>query len=240
MRANALDGASHYAPDEDTIGLAEELQGTPTMIKPARRPPTATTTTTNTKTVRVELPEPIEFEAFLSKLSPKDRLNVERHIAACEAQVHPDHAKLWQRMATWLATLASHAVQTTGQQAVSFFIADGKYRMQVFALEDARDGKVAIYTPDVLDQAVSAKLIGKPTKGDGESTAHPIKSDEKQHILVEQLTAANTPNPSEFYKHMLGWNRKAMRITLLTTSTDMQMATAEKLCALAAERWLVA
>jgi len=201
------------------------------MIKPARRAPA--------KTVQVDLPEPMEFDAFLSKLSPKDRLNVERHIAACEAQVHPDHAKLWQRMASWLATLAAHAVQTTGQQAVSFFIADGKYRMQVFALEDARDGKVCIYTPDVIDQAIAAKIVGKPAKGD-ESAAHVIKSDEKQHILIEQLTAANTPNPSEFYKHMLGWNRKAMRITLLTTSTDVQIATAEKLCALAAERWLVA
>ena len=39
---------------------------------------------------------------------------------------------------------------------------------------------------------------------------------------------------------MLGWNRKALRITLLTTASEGELEAAEKLCALAAKRWSAA
>src|SRR5690606_3878145 len=110
-----------------------------------------------------------------------------------------------------------------------------KYRMQVFALEDQRDGKIQIYTADTLEQALAAGLFTPPE--DEESNAYTIKGEGKSTLIVEQLDASNTPNPAPYYKHMLGWNRKALRITLLVTANDAQIAAAEDLCALAASKW---
>jgi len=175
--------------------------------------------------------ERMDFEAFLAKLNAKDRLNVERHLTAC-AEVGPQHADLWKRLVTALATLAGPAVQTIGQQAVQFFVADGKYRKQMLALEDARDGKIAIYSPDALAEGLKAGAIAIPAKTSENPAAHRIPGTE-QELSVESLTAANTPNPSPWYKHMLGWNRKALRITLPTDATPEQITAAEDLCAIA-------
>jgi len=37
---------------------------------------------------------------------------------------------------------------------------------------------------------------------------------------------------------MLGWNRKAIRISLLTTATPAQLEAAEQLCTISARKWL--
>src|SRR5690242_4162454 len=76
----------------------------------------------------------MDYPTFLSKLGTKDRLNVERHLAICEAEPDPAHATYYRKLISILGGLAPHAVKTHGQQAVQFFIPDGKYRMQVFAL----------------------------------------------------------------------------------------------------------
>jgi hypothetical protein len=159
-----------------------------------------------------------DIDTLLNGLAGKDRSNIEKHLAACDAEPDPQHAKLWRRLAVGLRRLAPMPVQTVGQHAVQFFIADGKYRMQVFALEDGRDGRLMVYLPDVLAEAEKAGLplgILKP----------------------EALDSANTPNPSPHVKHMLGWNRKAVRVTLLTHAPAQQISALEKLCALASERW---
>ena len=184
---------------------------------------------------RAALEKPVSLDEFLAKLSARDRTNVDRHIAAIEAAPEPKHLALWKRVAKTLATLAPHAVSTTGQQAISFFIADGKYRMQVFALEDNRDGKLLIYTVDALDEAIKAQVLKPPPKGAEDQTALPISNG--QALTVEALTNENTPNPSAFYKHMLGWNRKALRITLPHDATPQQIEATEQLCAIAAIRW---
>jgi hypothetical protein len=184
-------------------------------------------------TARKPLDTPIDFEAWLAALGARDRVNLERHVAALEAE--PVHATLWKRIARSIATLAPHAASTTGQQAVQFFIADGKYRMQVFALEDNRDGKIMIYSVDALADAMKADLIGKPAKDNPSSL--PILAAPGQMLTVETLSAVDTPNPSPFYKHMLGWNRKALRITLPVGSSDAQVSAAESVCAIAASKW---
>ena len=184
---------------------------------------------------RAALEKPVSLDEFLAKLSARDRTNVDRHLAAIEAAPEPKHLALWKRVAKTLATLAPHAVSTTGQQAISFFIADGKYRMQVFALEDNRDGKLLIYTVDALDEAIKAQVLKPPPKGAADPTALPISNG--QVLNVEALTNENTPNPSAFYKHMLGWNRKALRITLPHDATSQQIEATEQLCAIAAVRW---
>jgi hypothetical protein len=175
----------------------------------------------------------IDFDAWLAALGARDRVNLERHVAALEAE--PVHATLWRRIARSIATLAPHAASTTGQQAVQFFIADGKYRMQVFALEDNRDGKIMIYSVDALEDAYKADLLGKPAKDTPSNL--PITGAPGQVLTVETLSAADTPNPSPFYKHMLGWNRKALRITLPVGSSDAQVFAAETLCGIASIKW---
>jgi hypothetical protein len=92
--------------------------------------------------------------------------------------------------------------------------------MQVFALEDTNDGQVVLYVPDVLDEARKLKVVGAESP-----------------VPIEQLTAANTPNPSPHYKNMLGWNRKALKISLPVSATSEQIETAEHLAALAARAW---
>ena len=55
-------------------------------------------------------------------------------------------------------------------------------------------------------------------------------------IKVDQLDG-KTANPSPFYKDMLGWNRRAIRITLPATANTAQVKAAETLCAIGAKKW---
>jgi len=52
-----------------------------------------------------------------------------------------------------------------GQQVVKFHIADGKYKQQVFALEDTRQGTIAVYLPDVLKTALERKILAAGAAG---------------------------------------------------------------------------
>jgi hypothetical protein len=202
--------------------------------------------------VRSALARPIELDVLLSKAGQKDRLNLEKHLAAVDASTSESnaaHGKLWRRLARALATLAPLAVQTVGQQAVQFFIADGKYRMQVFALEDLLDGKISVYIPDVLADATRMKILTTESggaKGQGESdeadeTQGPsrfnIAAVKGQALQIDALSGTNTANPAPHYKNMLGWNRKALRVTLPVTASPAQVETVESLAALAARAW---
>ena len=61
-----------------------------------------------------------------------------------------------------------------------------------------------------------------------------IPGHEWQHLRIEQLDAANTALPPAYVKNMLGWNRKALRVTLVATDADgPRVAATEALCALA-------
>ena len=180
------------------------------------------------------LSSPISFDDFLAKLSAKDRVNVERHLAAAEAEPDAKHAKLWRRLARSLMTLAPHAIKCNGQHSMQFYVPDGKYRMQVYAMEDLRQGVITIYCSNVLDEAVSAKIIGKPSKD--EPNAFPITGSDEM-LTIEQLDGS-TPSPAAFYKDMLGWNRRALRITLAANATNHQAEAAEKICAISAAKWV--
>ncbi len=178
---------------------------------------------------------PLDFPTLLSKMGSKDRLNVERHIAACEAEPDPAHAHNARRLLGALGGLAPHSIKTHGQQAVQFFIADGKYRMQVFALADQRDGVMLIYTTDVLEDATKSGVLNGPHEMGGHTNAYKIKGS-TDTIRVDQLDG-KTPNPSAFFKDMLGWNRRALRITIPATATKDQVDAVEKLCGLGAKKW---
>src|SRR5258708_763736 len=105
---------------------------------------------------RESLARRLSFEEFLAKLPPKDRVSAERRVTVLEAEPVPQRTDLWRRLACTLMTLSPHAAKLVGRQTVQFYIADGKYRMQVFALEDLQDGNMTIYCPDVLEEAVKA------------------------------------------------------------------------------------
>jgi hypothetical protein len=175
------------------------------------------------------------FEALLVRVGAKSRVNIEKHLALCDAEPTPGHGKLWRRLALKLGELAPMPVQIAGPQAIQFFVADGKYRQQVFALEDLRDGKLSVYLPDVLSDAVSAKLLKKAAGG------YLTNGAKKEPLVFEAIDSANMPDPAAHVKHMIGWNRKAIKITIDTNeSYETQTAALESLCELAAKRWQTA
>jgi hypothetical protein len=204
--------------------------------------------------------ESVAFEAFLSGIGNKDRQNIQRHLAAVDAEAGPAHGRLWRRLAVTLRKLAPLAVQTVAQQAVQFFVADGKYRMQVFTLEDKRDGMLHVYLPDVLDAAIKAKILARPGKRaataasrtkpangipvgplDGPvpvvAVEYPILAKAGESLRIESLDNHNTPEPPPHVRHMLGWNRKALRISLPANSSPAEAGAVEALCELAAKAW---
>jgi len=177
--------------------------------------------------------EAMDYDAFLAKLTPKDRLNVERHITAIEEQSTRAHAKLWKRLAATMMTMASHSAKANGQQSMQFYIQDGKYRMQIFAVEDLRDGKIHVYATDSLDEAVKAGVLGKPKAGDEPGTFR--IGNGKETLAAERLDG-KVSNPAPFYKDMLGWNRRAVHVTLPVMATEAQAEAVEKLLILGAKK----
>lgn len=175
------------------------------------------------------------FENFLTTVSARDRANIEKHVAVLDAEAGPGHAKSWRQLALVLRRLAPLAANTIGPQVIQFFVADGKYRMQVFALEDKRDGLIIVYLPDVLAASVKAGILAKPPAGHPDD--YPIKSHKAEALHVESLDAINTPDPQPAIKHMLGWNRKALRLTLPALANAAQLAATEAMCELAAKVW---
>lgn len=180
------------------------------------------------------LPAVIDFEELVNRLPARERGAVLRHEAVCE-ELDPSHAALWRRMVCRLATLAPHAVRALGQHTLQFFVADGKYRKQVYALDDHRDSKLVVYAPAVLETALRESVI-LPPPDPAEPRAYGLPGS-RGVLYLETLDSSNTPNPDASFKFMLGWNRRALRTTLLTTATPQQVETAERLWSLAAREW---
>lgn len=174
------------------------------------------------------------FDAVLAKTGAKDRTHIQRHLTAADAEPEPGHAALWRRLAEMLAALAPLPVIATGHTAVMFFVPDGKYRMQAFALEDQNDGRIAVYLPDVLADAIKKKILKKGA----DPTEFAVVGSLRSTLRAEALDAQNTPEPPVHVKNMLGWNRKSLRVTLPILGTDKARLNAlSELCKLAAKQW---
>lgn len=183
------------------------------------------------------MPQPADqYEAFFERLDTGSRSNVDRHLAACQTDATRDHLRLWKRLVGFLATLTPHSIRTTGQRAVQFYVADGRYRQQLFALEDMRDGKLCLYAVDAVEGATRAGLLRPREDGHEHGTTFVLCDSPDEYLKIEILTAATTTSAPEYYKHLLGWNRKAVRITLLTNATPAQVRAVEGFCTLAASR----
>jgi hypothetical protein len=182
---------------------------------------------------REALASPLDFAAFLAKLSPKDRVNAERRVGVLEAEPDPSRARNWRRLACALMTLAPHAAKLVGRQTIQFYVADGKYRMQVFALEDLQDGHFSIYCPDVLREAAEAGLISNAEQED--ASLRRLGSGE---LLFIETIDKDSLNPSLHFKDMVGWNRKALRIVLPPSASPAQIEATELLCGIAAAHFI--
>src|ERR1700722_4618881 len=131
-----------------------------------------------------------DLETFLARAGAKERAKIEKHLALRETETGPALSKLWRKVAAILGGLAPLPAQTMGNLALLFFIPDGKYKMQVFALEDAGDGNLSVYLPDVLAAAQKKKVLLKE-KAPGEYTI----GGHASHVLkLESLEASNTPS----------------------------------------------
>jgi hypothetical protein len=182
------------------------------------------------------LRQPLSFEEFLAKLPQKDRVNAEKRVVVLAASGAPGLAELWRRVAAALMTLAPHAAKLVGKQTVQYYAADGKYRMQVFALEDLQDGKLTVYCPDVLADAVDAGLLAPPTVAEPDGTGTYGIVGTPDALRIDALDR-DSLNPAAHFKDMVGWNRRALRLMLPPTASPEQVAAAELVCAIAARRF---
>ena len=132
-------------------------------------------------------------------------------------------------------TLAPFAAKLVGKQTLQVYVADGKYRMQVFALEDQRDGQIAIYCEDVLDAALKSGLLRGPHEVADQNNSYRVKGS-IDSIRVDRLDGKSA-NPAPFYKDMLGWNRRAIRLTVPVAAGPEAIAAVATLCGLAARKW---
>jgi hypothetical protein len=172
------------------------------------------------------------MDDLLARLNDRDRAAIEKHLATCDAEPDRTHGNLWRRLAGLLAALTTVIPRRRGVQALQFFTPDGTYRKQVFALEDRHNGVVVLYLPDVLEKALARNVLAR----DGENFSLPGSPGHALCITI--ITAASSPGAPEHVEHMLGWNRKALRIVIGSNqSKPGELNAVESLCRIAAEDW---
>ena len=177
----------------------------------------------------------MSYEAFLGRLAPKDRLNAEKHVALCLTDSDPRHVMVWQQLACHLMALAGHSAKLNRHPpSAQFYRADGKYRMQVFAIEDESHGQLRVYCGDALDQAVKKGVL--VAREDGCDVVGYLAADSGEPLMIERIDG-ETINPAPYFKDMLGWNRRALRITLPAGATKDQVDAVEKICQMGAKKW---
>ena len=161
-----------------------------------------------------------DFFAFTRSMRQIDRHLTSRHLMACEAERSPTHARLWRRLAVSLFRLAPLRPEWANRNGMRFFVPDGDYRRQLFALEDRFDGRVHVYLPDVLQP--NAEELVALTPG--------------SWVISSRQ---NTPKPAAHVEHMLTWNRRALRVTVSALEPSATcVAAVERACAAAAgPRW---
>ena len=172
------------------------------------------------------------FDGFMARMSGAGRASIERHVALCEKEMWPDHVRLWKRLVGLLAHLTPAVPPYAGPNAIRFYIPDGKYRLQVFALEDLRQGELAIYLNDARAEALSKGVLNGPTETDSNQYRITNRSGDER-LLIEPLTTRGTTAAPDYYKHMLGWHRTAIRVTLGKNSTPGQIRAVEAMCMIA-------
>jgi hypothetical protein len=223
--------ARHGAPDRgdrQVMTRADARRYNVPMLKPG-----AEGAAQRLVAARRSLEHRLDFPAFLARLSPKDRLSAERRVQVLEAEPDPGRAMLWRRLVCTLMTLAPHAARFVGKQTVQFYVADGRYRKQVFAMEDLQDGHFTIYCPDVMEEFARTGLLARQAGGDANRY---VMAPSGEPLRIEPLDGRSL-NPGAHFKDLTGWNRKALRITLSPGPSPAQVEAVELLCAVAAQHF---
>lgn len=196
-------------------------------------PKTASKRPAENETLRLAkrvLEAPLDIKSLLPRLGVRDQSALARRLGLSE-QSDPRRAEAWRRLAALMFSLAPARPRSV-QRALQFYIPDGKYQQQVFALDDAVDGTLVVCCEDVLDQAIAAKVI---TPQKGEPTRYLVLGTPNA-ITIEQLDG-KTENPPVYCSAMTGWNRKALKVTLPTGLSEEQQKAAELMVAISSERW---
>lgn len=178
-------------------------------------------------------PTPIGEADFLGRFTEKDRGSLERQIVAYEQKNGSAPADRWRRLARVLMALAPFPAKLTATCKLQFFIPDGKYRMQVFAIQPLADGAMGVYAPDVVARAIEAGIIIAVPDN---PNVYRVGGSQLEMLTIDRLDG-NTPEPDPVFKGMTGWNRKAIRMTLTRTASAEQAQAVEMICALAAMDW---
>ena len=114
--------------------------------------------------------------------------------------------------------------------------AQGAAAQRLFVREGARVSGCASTPGSAEAEAAKKKILGKSV----EEGKYAIPGAGKQTLEVQAMDAANTPEPPQHVKNMLGWNRKALRIPLPATEAKSPAVSAtEALASLAAGKWAV-
>lgn len=181
--------------------------------------------------------KPIDYATLLAQFGEKYRQNVEKQVLAYETKLGHVAAERWRRLACLLMTLAPQPPKLTGMHTMQFFIPDGKYRKQVFALHAVGDGTLAVYARDILAEAMRTGILAKPRHSDGDiANTYPLPPS--GDTLVIDALDGKSCNPSPFYKDMTGWNRRAICMTLPPDASDVLIQAVERVCNLAAKEWV--
>jgi hypothetical protein len=174
------------------------------------------------------------FEVFMARMSGSGRSAIERHLLACEKDTDFAHVLLWKRLVGLLGGLTPQAAPVPNARAVRFYVPDGKYKLQIFALEDLRDGVLSVYCCDAREAALLEGVIVRASEeSDNLYRVGGARHEDQPPLLIELLNAAGTTSAPDYYKHMLGWNRSAIRMSLAKNSTAAQIQTVEAMCHIA-------
>ena len=173
----------------------------------------------------------------LGHVGEKNRDVFERQSTACEERLPFGVRDRWRRLSRALMALAPATSRSVGSNAMLFFVPDGVYRRQVFALQARKDGTLVVCATDVLAEACQAGLLTAPQPGAGEAAANRYGVGPQEWLTIDPVTP-RTPDPQSLYRDMTGWNRRAICITLPPSATRGEYDAAEVLCAMSATPWM--
>jgi hypothetical protein len=187
---------------------------------------------------RAALEPRLRYEEFLAKLfSAKERASAQQHLDTHRGPGgDPRYAALWERIVTAMLTLAPALPKFGGRRAAQFSIPDGKYKLQVFALQEDDGGVLHVYCPDVRPEAQKAGLVRGGAKTDGGRSY--LGGGPVDGVLVEEIEdSGGEQRPAECVRPMLGWGKKALHLTLKADASESQISAVEQVCAVAALKW---
>lgn len=177
------------------------------------------------------LPDADAQAAAFARLTQKERDTFDRQITNATTRGGEALAALWRRLAGVGLALCTRPAKVSGMNTIQFFIADGNYRKQVYAMHLSDEGEVTVFLPNILAEAIKAKIIA-PLPKDPTPHAYAVG---KERMIIEPYDR-DSLNPQPYYKDMTGWNRKAIGVVLPAGATEGLIDTAEQLM-LAAATW---